>query len=294
MEGNVAVHPSYPGAFALPRVTWRAIIAGWVVGGATQIMLSLLGLGIGAWSMDLHEADPAAGIQIGSIMWTGLSLVISAFVGSYLAAAASRACVRSEGIMQGIVSWGLSWVSFTIFSVFATTAMLGLLGGVFNVFGNAVHSLGKAAAPVISHAVSTGTTNVTTDQLRQQIASVRKAPGPPLTDAALGQLKQHLEVADRDAAVKVLVTKLGVPKAEAQNLVQQNMGVVGRLKERAGPLKEQTIEAGNTALSRLGTASMWMFLFSLLTLCVAMIGGALGVPRAVMRATEREAFRSAV
>jgi hypothetical protein len=292
MEGNVAVHPVHAGALALPRVTWRAIIAGWVVGGATQIMLSLLGLGIGAWSMDLHEADPAAGIQVGSVMWTGLSLVISAFVGSYLAAALSRACVRSEGIMQGIVSWGLSWVSFTVFSVFATTAMLALFGGVFNVFGNAVHSLGKAAAPVISHAVSTGTTNISIDALRQQIEAVRKAPDrPPLSEAALAELKQRLEAADRDGAVKVLVTKVGVSKAQAQNLVQQSMGAVGRLKERAGPLKEQTLDAGNIALSRLGLASIWMFLFSLLTLCVAIIGGAMGVPRAVVGATEREAFR---
>jgi hypothetical protein len=293
MEGTVAA--VHPGTFALPRITWRAILAGWVVGGATQIMLSLLGLGIGAWSMDLHEADPASGIQIGSVIWTGLSLLISAFVGSYLAAAASRACVRSEGIMQGVVAWGLSWVSFTIFSVLATTAMLGLLGGVFNVFGNAVHSLGKAAAPVISHAVSTGTTNISTDELRQQVEAVRKAPGRlQISEATLGELKQHLEAANRDAAVQVLVTKLGVSRAQAQNLVQQNLGVVGRLKERAGPLKEQTIDAGNTALGRLGTASIWMFFFSLLTLCVAMIGGAMGVPRAVVRATDREAFRSAV
>jgi hypothetical protein len=295
MEANVAMQPLQAGAFGLPLVTWRAVLAGWIVGGATQIMLSLLGLGIGAWTMDLHEPDPASGIQIGTVIWTGLSLLISAFVGSYLAAALSRACLRSEGMMQGIVSWGVSWVSFTIFSVFATTAMLGLLGGMFNVFATALHSMGKAAAPVISHAVSTGTTNVSTDQLRRQIEAVRKTPGKaPLSDSGLTELKQQLDMADRDGAVKLLVGRVGLSKAQAQTIVQQNMGVVGRVKERAGPLKNQTLDAGNTALDRLGTASIWMFVFGLLTLGMAIIGGSMGVQRAVIRTPEAGAYRSAV
>ena len=197
--------------------------------------------------------------------------------------------------MQGIVSWGLSWVSFTLFSVFATTAMLGLLGGMFNVFGSALHSMGKAAAPVISHAVSTGTTNVSTDQLRQQIEAVRRSPGrAPLSDAGLMELKRQLDMTDRDGAVRLLVARFGLSKAQAQTIVQQNLGTVGRLKERAGPLKDQTLDAGNAALDRLGTASIWMFLFGLLTLGAAMIGGSMGVRRGAWQVVDRDVYRSAV
>jgi hypothetical protein len=38
-----------------PRIKWAALFAGWVVGLATQMMLTLLGLGIGAWSIDFRQ-----------------------------------------------------------------------------------------------------------------------------------------------------------------------------------------------------------------------------------------------
>ncbi|HKU52142.1 MAG TPA: hypothetical protein VJQ25_06730, partial [Nitrospira sp.] len=52
-------------SFGGVRVRWGAVIAGWAVGLATQLVLTLLGLAIGAWSIDLQEAEPASGVPIG-------------------------------------------------------------------------------------------------------------------------------------------------------------------------------------------------------------------------------------
>jgi hypothetical protein len=48
------------------------------------MMLTLLGLAIGAWSVDLREAQTAEGIPIGTGIWTGISMLISAFVGGFI------------------------------------------------------------------------------------------------------------------------------------------------------------------------------------------------------------------
>ncbi len=73
-------------SFGGVRVRWGAVLAGWAVGLATQLVLTLLGLAIGAWSIDLQEAEPAGGVPIGTGIWTGISMLISAFVGGYITA----------------------------------------------------------------------------------------------------------------------------------------------------------------------------------------------------------------
>ena len=44
-----------PWSVGTSRIKWSAIFSGWVVGLATQMMLTLLGLAIGAWSIDLRN-----------------------------------------------------------------------------------------------------------------------------------------------------------------------------------------------------------------------------------------------
>jgi hypothetical protein len=67
-----------------PRIRWSAVFAGWAVGLALQIVFTLAGLGFGAWAIDVHDANPAGGIPVGAAVWTGLSIVVSAFVGGVL------------------------------------------------------------------------------------------------------------------------------------------------------------------------------------------------------------------
>jgi hypothetical protein len=43
------------------RLSWSAVFAGWAVGMAAQLTLTLLGLAVGAWSIDLKDAEPVGG-----------------------------------------------------------------------------------------------------------------------------------------------------------------------------------------------------------------------------------------
>ena len=60
-----------------PRITWSAVFAGWTVGLALQTVLTLAGLGFGAWAIDLHDPNPAQGIPVGAAVWTGLSMLMA-------------------------------------------------------------------------------------------------------------------------------------------------------------------------------------------------------------------------
>ena len=54
----------------LKRISWSAVFAGVLVAIVTQMLLTLLGLGIGLGTVDpLQERNPVAGLGIGSAIW---------------------------------------------------------------------------------------------------------------------------------------------------------------------------------------------------------------------------------
>lgn len=104
------------------------------------LVLTLLGLAIGAWSIDLQDAEPAGGVPIGTGIWTGISMLISAFIGGYITARMSGSPLRSDGLYHGVIVWGVNWL---VFAWLTTTVMATLLGGVFSAFGATLNSLGQ-------------------------------------------------------------------------------------------------------------------------------------------------------
>ena len=115
------------------RVSWGAILAGFVSAAALQLLLSVLGLAIGLWSIDpLTEANPVAGLGTGSGIYLLITGVLSLFVGGCVAGYMCGVPDLWDGGLHGMVIWGLvTLTSFwyvgstfgTLFS--ATTSALG-------------------------------------------------------------------------------------------------------------------------------------------------------------------------
>ena len=70
------------------RVAWGAIFAGVVVALVVQVLLTMLGAGIGMATLDPASADnPAAStFSISAAIWWMISGIIAAFAGGYIAA----------------------------------------------------------------------------------------------------------------------------------------------------------------------------------------------------------------
>lgn len=304
-------------SFGGVRVRWGAVIAGWAVGLATQLVLTLLGLAIGAWSIDLQEAEPASGVPIGTGIWTGISMLISAFVGGYITARMSGSPLRSDGLYHGVIVWGVNWL---VFAWLTTTAMATLLGGVFSAFGATLQSLGQGATTVVSAAASQlsgGNFSISMDNLHRQVESTLAATGkkelqpgeirkdaervtqssqsgqPPqqTAESALQELQQKLMALDRDAAVNVMTTKMGMTEPQARQLVQSTIGFIEPLKDKAQQVKQQSAEAGNRALDRMGTIAMWLAALGIVTLGLSIAGGMTGTPETPSVEVQAEQYR---
>lgn len=303
-------------SFGGVRVRWSAVIAGWTVGLATQLVLTLLGLAIGAWSIDLHEAESAGGVPIGAGIWTGISMLVSAFVGGYITARMSGSSLRSDGLYHGVIVWGLNWL---VFAWLTTTAMATLLGGVFSAFGATLQSIGQGATKVVSAAasqLSDGKTPISLDELRRQAESILAATGkkelqpgeirkdadrianssqrgqPPqkTADSAFQELQQKLMALDKDAAINVMTTKMGMTEPQAKQLVESTIGFIEPLKDKAQQVKQQSTEVGNRAIDRMGTIAMWLAVLGIVTLGLSIAGGMTGTPETASVEVQAEQY----
>ena len=305
------------------HVRWGAVFAGLVVGISVQIALTLLGLAIGAWSVDLRESQPAQGIPLGTGIWTAISMLISAFTGGYVTARLSGSALRSDGMYHGAVVWGVTWLVFTWL---ATMGMATMVGGLFSAFGSGLQALGQGASQSVSAAVSKVAENVdvknlsvSAEGLKKQIETVLQATKKPelqsgemkkdadkvagkaqsgkpisqVTDATVAEIQEKLAALDKDAAINVMVNKLGMSETQAQEVVQSTLRMIEPLKEKAREVKEQSIDSANVAIEKLASVAGWMFLLALFSLVASMGGGALGIPEIAMVEVERREIRKA-
>ena len=301
-----------------PRIKWSAVFAGWAVGLATQMVLTLAGLGFGAWAIDLHEANPAEGVPVGAGIWTGLSMLVSAFVGGYMTARLSGTPERSDGVHHGIVVWGVNWL---VFAWLTTTAMATMIGGAFSVLGTTLHTVGQGLSSVAAAGASRAAARVSlsTEDVRREIESVLRATGKPeltpgeiqrdagravdrsrqgeplsrVTDYSLAELREKLSALDREAAVNVMVNKFGMSDAQARDVVQSTIGLLAPVQDSIRGAKQRSAAIGAEALDRLGMAALWLSGLALISLIVSAIGGMLGTPNdALVESTTRtESYR---
>lgn len=137
--------PRVEGEVSVPRrVSWGSIFAGGVVALITQITLMLLGVAIGATTLDIGtEQQPFAGLGIGAAIWMAVSAIIAFFAGGWVAGRLTNIPRKGVAVLHGVVTWGLAMlVSF----YFAGTAVTGLLGGVAGMVGQSAAGVAEGAA----------------------------------------------------------------------------------------------------------------------------------------------------
>src|ERR687886_303212 len=117
------------------RVRWGPILSGLVVALATQLVLSALGAAIGSTFLSGSGAprSNAGGVGTTVGIWSIISLLISLFVGSWVAARGCGPMNRNTALLNGAILW-------------ATTLALSswlLASGVTGAFGIAASNAGE-------------------------------------------------------------------------------------------------------------------------------------------------------
>ena len=169
-------------AAAVKRVSWGAIFAGGVITLVTQLLLSILGLGIGASTINpASEQNPASGFGTGAGIWFALTTLISLFAGGWVAGRLAGIPRATDSSLHGLLTWSLA----TLLLFYLLTTTIGsLIGGTFRVLGSGLSMAGTAAAasaPAIAGAAQDQMqkSGIDMSSIRSEIEKTLRQTGKP-------------------------------------------------------------------------------------------------------------------
>src|SRR4029450_768342 len=110
------------------QISWAAVLAGVVIALTAQLLLNLLGIGIGLAMVDPSAAannpDPKT-FSIGAGVWWAVSGIIAAMIGGYAAGRLSGRPKESTTGWHGVIAW--AGTTLVVFYLLSTA--LGAVGG---------------------------------------------------------------------------------------------------------------------------------------------------------------------
>jgi hypothetical protein len=260
------------------EVSWGAVLAGVAAAIMTQLLLNMLGIGIGASTLDPVAGDSptATSFSIGAGIWWAVSSLIAAFIGGYIASRLSGRPNPSTGGWHGLISW-----SATMLVVFylLSTAVGGLVGGAFKTVGGALGGLGRTAATAVQTAAP-ALTNVT-DPFASIDQAVRSTGNDPaaLRDAASAAMRALVsgnaaEASDaRERAAQALAQAQNISIEEARTRVA---GYEQQYRQTVAQAKEKATQAADVAAKVVSRGALLGSLALLLGALAAFFGGRLG------------------
>jgi hypothetical protein len=198
------------------RISWGAVAAGTVTALAIQVLLAMLGTGIGASTVDtLSAADTpsASALGGGAAIWWVVASLVSLMAGGWVAGRLSGVQRTSEGGMHGMLTWAV-----------AVLAMVYLVS-------SAAGSLVRGAAGVLGTAATVTATGVA-------------AATPKIADVAGEQMDKagiSFDTIKREALA--VLRQTGKPALQPGNVEQQVIGAAADASRTASNLSDQDFSA---------------------------------------------------
>jgi hypothetical protein len=281
------------GAPALPpRISWGAILAGGLVAVTVGAMLNVLGLAVGATTIDPEQPGetPGAGLLgIASGAWLLVANLIGLAAGGWVAARLSGTADDTDGVLHGLSVWAISFLVSAVLlgnivAGTANTAIGGasaIIGGTAQGAGQAVGQAARAMAPQLA-----GTLDA--QQLADRLREGLETGGDPARMSADQRraemarlLGQRLRQGDflpgqRERLAQVVAAEYGLQPAEAQARITR---LETEARQIAAQAETDARAAAQAAAEATATGAYWIFAALLLGAVAAVLGARLGTRR---------------
>lgn len=262
------------------RVSWGAVLSGVVVALVVQLLLNLLGVGIGIATLDPGMGDnPSAGaFSIAAGLWYLGAGVIAAFAGGYIAGRLFGGPDGTTSALHGLTSWA---VTTLVVVMLLTTAVGSILGGVFSGVSGAISGVGQSALSAVQ--VAAPRFAAAADPFGAIEAQLREGSGgndpAALRDAAIASVRAALTGEEaqakeaRERAVEAVARAQNIPPDEAQKKLAQYKQ---QYRQAVDQGKQQAIEVAKTTTKVVSRSALFSFFALVFGAIAAWIGGRLG------------------
>jgi hypothetical protein len=141
------------------RVSWSSVFAGAVVALAVYVLLALFGTALGFTIADRGATDRT--LSIYAAIWALVSVLVSLFLGGFVASQCAVGQTRAEAAIHGVTLWGL------VFTALLWLLASGLSLGFGSLLGAAVGQLDRGLPP--ADRTETGAAPTPAEQLAQKV-----------------------------------------------------------------------------------------------------------------------------
>jgi hypothetical protein len=149
------------------RVQWGPILAGLATAIGTLVILTVLGIAVGASVLDRN--DPAEEIGTGAAVWGAASLVVAFFLGGLVAAKSAAVAGPGTGMLNGLMVGFAGLVVVLWLTAFGLGNLFGVIGANLQDIADVIQGTGTGTGDVQSQASQAG------EQLRASFDEVRDA-----------------------------------------------------------------------------------------------------------------------
>jgi hypothetical protein len=278
---SAVVAAADPAAHLRNRASWGAILAGAAAALTVQLLLNILGIGLGASTVDaanLGNNPDASNASMTTAGWIVGSGIVASLVGGLVAGRLAGSANPGTARWHGFLSW---CVTTLLLAWLVSTAVGGILGGAFSALGSTVGAAGRGAASAVSGVAQ----NTDGDALQSQVRRLVSPNDAQTTQdnvgaymrASLGGDKQAADAA-RDRAVDSLARTANISPDEARTRLQS---AEDQARQAADTAKQKAQQAAEVTRKSVGTAGILGFAALALGAIAAILGGGFGTPRAI-------------
>ena len=266
------------------NISWGAVFAGVAVSLVTQLLLNMLGIGIGAATIDPATGDNPSmtGFSIGAAIWWTVAGIIAAFLGGHAAGRLSGRPKESTAGWHGLTTWAVT----TIIVILLLTSTIGaILGGALGALKSTVGGVGRAAVETAAPAVTN--TDIFGDierQIRERTGgtdpqALRDAAVSAMRAVVLGDPAQADAARERAAEVLARAQNISIDEARAQVIQYEQ-----QYRQGLEQAKQKAVQAADAAADATSKGALFGFVALLLGAIAAWFGGRMGAVDPTMTA----------
>ncbi len=279
----------------LHQVSWGAIFAGAVTALVIQMILNLIGLGIGLSTLNPtgNDTPTAASLSSGAGIWFVVSGIVASLVGGFLAGRLSGKSVAGTTGYHGLVSWAVTTLVVVYLLSSAVGGILGgafggltsVLGGAGSALGGTVQTAAQAAAPSLtklSNPLDGIENRVRQTSGGQDPAALRDTAAQAVRAYLSGDAAQQAQAEQR--ATEALAKAQGISPDEAKTQVQTYRK---QYEETVAEAKKKAVVAAEATRSAATQGALYASIALILGALAAFLGGRFGAVNPALAYGER-------
>lgn len=266
------ISPRRPGRTRwIKHVSWASVFAGVAVALGVQVLLSMLGTGIGMSTIDplrVGGTPSTSAFSVGAGLWWVVSSFISLVIGGWVAAQFSGYLRHLDGLLHGLLVWALT----TLITIYLLgSAISSVVSGAGTVLSSDTRAITETASSVAPW-------NSIKEDARI-VLSPRQEAGARTMDAEFNSTLERFLTVDeagaketnRTALINLLVERTDMSVDEAVDRVNS----WDRTYQRA---VQQAREAADSTAKAISWSALWGFIVVLLSAIAGALGGIVGTP----------------